>query len=113
MTTVISRPLSRTLVAAALALVGTAASFGATTSTAQAASAYSAKLAAPLSEARQEILSGAVWKCSGDSCTGTDNGSAPVNNCARVAKKFGRVASFNSPRGELSAEQLERCNSKV
>jgi hypothetical protein len=113
MTTVISRPLSRTLFAAALAISGTLASFGATTSTAQAAGLYSAKLAAPVSEARQEILSGAVWKCQGDNCTGTDNGSAPVNNCARVAKKFGRVASFASPRGELSAEQLERCNAKI
>lgn len=109
MTTVISRPLSRTLFAAALAIAGTLASFGVTTS-AQAAGVYSAKLAAPLTEARREILSGAVWKCQGDSCTGTDNGSSPVNNCARLVRKFGRVTSFASPRGELSAEQLERCN---
>jgi hypothetical protein len=113
MTTVISRPLSRTLFAAALAIVGTVVSFSATTSAAQAAGAYSARLAAPLAEARQEILSGAVWKCQAETCTGTDNGSSPANNCARVAKTFGRVASFASPRGELSAEQLERCNAKV
>jgi hypothetical protein len=113
MTTVISRPLSRTLVAAALALVGTAASFGATTSPAQAAGAYSAKLAAPLSEVRREMLAGALWKCQGDTCTGTDNGSAPVNNCARVAKTFGKVTSFATPRGELTAEQLERCNARA
>jgi hypothetical protein len=113
MTTVISRPLSRSLFAAALAIAGTVTSFSATTSVAQAAGAYSAKLAAPLAEARQEILNGAVWKCQGDSCTGTDNGSSPINNCARVARKFGRVASFASPRGELPAEQLERCNAKA
>lgn len=113
MTTVISRPLSRTIVAAALALVGTAASFGATTTTAQAAGAYSAKLEAPVSEVRREMLAGALWKCQGDSCTGTDNGSAPVNNCARVAKTFGKVTSFATPRGELTAEQLEKCNSRA
>lgn len=113
MTTVISRPLSRTIVAAALAIVGTAASFGATTTTAQAAGAYSAKLEAPLAEARREMLAGAAWRCAGDSCTGTDNGSAPVNNCARVAKTFGKVVSFATPRGELTAEQLEKCNSRA
>jgi hypothetical protein len=113
MTTVISRPLSRTLFAAALAVTGTIASFGATTTTAQAAGAYTAKLEAPLSEQRREVLAGSAWRCAGDTCTGTDNGSAPVNNCARVARTFGKVTSFATPRGELSAEQLEKCNAKA
>jgi hypothetical protein len=30
--------------------------------------------------------------------------------CGKVARKFGPVARFASPQGELSTEQLARCN---
>ena len=113
MTTAFQQPLSRTLFVAALAIAGTIASFGATTTTAQAAAGYTARLAAPLEAPRSDVLGSALWKCAGDACSAAREDSSPTASCARVARNFGRVAAFTSPRGELSAEQLERCNARA
>ena len=107
------QPLSRTLLAAGLAIVGTIASFGATTTPAYAGGGYSAKLAAPVAAARQEVLGSALWKCAGDACRAPGDTSSPAASCARVVKTFGKVASFASSKGELSAEQLDKCNAKA
>jgi hypothetical protein len=113
MTTITQRPLSRTVLAAGLALVGTLAGFSATTSPAQAGGIYRATLAAPITDARQAVLGSALWRCEGASCrTGSDD-SSPVNSCARVARTFGQVASFATARGEFTAEQLTRCNART
>jgi hypothetical protein len=113
MITANQRPLSRTLIAAAIAVAGTVASFAATTAPARAGGLYRATLAAPVTEAREEILGTALWRCEGSSCrTGSDD-SSPVNSCTRVAREFGPVASFTTARGEFTPEQLERCNSRV
>lgn len=69
-----------------------------------------AALAAPLAEPRQEIISGVLWKCAGGQCTAASEGSRPLLVCQRVAKTFGQVARFSSPAGELSSEELSRCN---
>jgi hypothetical protein len=71
---------------------------------------YSAELAQPLAEPRQEILSGVVWKCAGSTCTGSKSGSRAVIVCGRLAGKMGAVTRFADAEGELDAESLARCN---
>lgn len=111
MTIVFQRPLSRTLVAAGLAIVGTIATFATTASPVQAKSAgYTAKLSASLEAPARKVVNGVVWNCEGDQCSGPVDGAAPVNTCASVVRTFGQVASFATPKGELSADKLTRCN---
>jgi hypothetical protein len=69
-----------------------------------------AALAAPLASPRQEIVSGVLWKCAGEHCAAPTDGSRPLLVCQRVAKTFGPVARFATPTGELSSEELSRCN---
>jgi hypothetical protein len=73
---------------------------------------YVVTLAAPLAEPRQDVLDGALWKCAGDRCSAAAEGSRPVLVCGRVARKFGEVARFTAPDGDLAPEALERCNTK-
>lgn len=113
MTTATLQPLSRTLLAAGLAIVGTIASFGATTTPAYAGGGYSAKLAAPVDGARKEVLGGALWKCEGGACRAVADTSSPAASCARVVKTFGKVASFATSKGEFSPAQLDKCNAKA
>lgn len=112
MTLALNRTIPRTMIAGVLAVVGTFASFTATTTSAQAQSArtYSATLAAKLDAPKRVVLNGAVWKCTEDQCIGGVDGSSPANVCTRVVKEFGAVTQFVSPKGELSADKLERCN---
>lgn len=111
MFTATQNPLSRTLLAAGLAIAGTIASFAVTTSPAHAATGgYSVSLAAPLEAPRQEIINGVLWRCEGSSCVAAADGSSPANACARVVKKFGAVASFAAGGRELAADKLQRCN---
>jgi hypothetical protein len=111
MSTNFSQQLSRSLLAAGLALAGTVLGFSATTTPAHAGAAgYSAKLATALEAPKSKILNGVEWKCAGDSCRGPIDGAAPRNVCAKVVKNFGQLASFAGPKGEFSAEDLQRCN---
>lgn len=112
MTPAIPRQLPRVLITAALAFLGTAATFAAAAGPAQASptGAYSVSLATPLASAKREIIDGAVWRCEGDRCSAPADGARAVVVCGKVARKFGPVARFASPQGELSAEQLARCN---
>ncbi len=113
MTTALQRPLSRTLLAAALAMTGTFASFTATTTPAEAGGIYRATLAAPLAAPREAVLGSALWRCEGVNCRAGSEDSAPASSCARVAREFGALASFTSTRGEFTAEQLARCNTRA
>lgn len=90
--------------AAGIALVGTQAQ------AAPRAGAYAVSLTTPLTAPKQEIIGGVLWKCAGQSCSAPAEGSRPVMVCERVVKKFGQVARFTSPLGELSPEELTRCN---
>jgi hypothetical protein len=71
---------------------------------------YVAALATPLAAPRQEIVDGVLWKCAAERCAAPSEGSRPVLVCQRVAKAFGAVARFTTPSGELSSEELSRCN---
>lgn len=105
-------PFTRSLIVGLIAVVGTVASFAVTASPAQAqtSAAYTAKLATALEAPVRKVVNGAVWNCTGDSCTGRSDGSAAVNTCARVVQAFGPVTLFATPKGELSADKLARCN---
>ncbi|WP_296677098.1 hypothetical protein [Novosphingobium sp.] len=104
-------PLPRMLFAAGLAMAGTIASFGATVSPAKAGTnAYSATLVSGLEAPAKKVVNGVLWKCAGDACVGPVDGSRAVNTCRQVVKTFGAVTKFATPKGELSAEDLQHCN---
>ena len=107
------QPFSRTLLAASLALVATIASFGVTTSPAHAQGASRgnvASLATKLDGVRRVIINETLWSCAGDQCSAQTDGSRPATSCARLVKKIGPVTRFATASGELSAEDLQRCN---
>jgi len=111
MTNAFSQSLSRSLLVAGLALAGTVLSFSATTTPAHAGTtSYSAKLSTALEAPKSKILNGVEWKCAGDACRGPIDGAAPRNVCVKVVKSFGQLSSFTGPKGEFSAEDLQRCN---
>jgi hypothetical protein len=111
MTTAISRQLPRTLLTAGLALIGTVLSFSATATPAFAqASGYKAVLSTALEAPTKKVVNGAMWKCEGSACSGKDDGSRAITTCVKVVKAFGPVSAFVSPKGELSADELQRCN---
>jgi hypothetical protein len=112
MTLALTRTFPRTLIAGAIAVVGTITSFTATTTPVQAQTArgYSATLATKLDAPKRVVLNGAVWNCKETACSGTIDGSAPVNVCTRVAKEFGPVTQFVTPKGDLAADKLAKCN---
>jgi len=111
MSTITTQQLSRSLLAAGLALAGTVLSFSVTATPAQAAAAgYKAKLTTALEAPKSKVLNGVIWSCEGDACRGAVDGSAPRNICIKIAKNFGPLAAFTGPKGEFSAEDLQRCN---
>lgn len=114
MTNAFQRAFPRTLVAASLAVAATIATFGMTTSQAHAqapaAKAYTASLATALDTPQREVINGVLWNCAGDSCKGPVDGGRAGKTCASVAKKFGPLTRFATPKGELTAEELQRCN---
>ena len=113
MTASLPRSLN-SLAFAALAILGTAASFGVTTAPAYAAPAtvsfYEAQLATPADARRTEIQNGVVWKCAGADCRGNEGGSRPEVVCARLVRKVGPLAGFAVKGEALDADALARCN---
>ena len=97
------------LVAAKLALLATLASHQPALAGPRDGSSVVALVKA-LDAPRQAIVGGVLWKCAGTGCTAPAEGSRPVLVCQRVAKVFGPIARFASPAGELSNEDLARCN---
>jgi hypothetical protein len=71
---------------------------------------YGAALTRPLAAPRQEVLSGLLWKCAGAQCAAPADGSRAVVVCQRVVRAFGPVSRFTLPGGELSGDELTRCN---
>jgi len=94
----------------ALALAGSVLALSPANAVAAGAAGYSARLTAPLSAPRTEIVGDVLWKCAGDRCLAADAGSRPVVMCQRIARKFGEVAEFHSAMGDLKTEELAKCN---
>ena len=112
MTIALTRTFPRTLIAGALAVVGTFASFTATTTpaSAQTVRGYTATLANKLEAPKRSVLNGAIWSCKEQTCSGGDGGSSAVNTCIRVVKEFGPLSQFVTPKGDLAADKLAKCN---
>lgn len=98
---------------AVLALVGTAASFAVTATPARAEGAtgyYSVTLAAPVAKPAKLMLGDVLWNCAGDTCSAGQDSARPVVVCTKLAAKVGQVSRFATPKGELAAEDIARCN---
>lgn len=103
--------VSRLFLAAGLALAGTVASFGVTIAPAHAGMpTYAATLASSVETPAKKVVNGVLWKCTGDACVGAVDGARAVNTCRQVVKTFGPVTRFATPKGDLGAEDLQRCN---
>lgn len=103
----------RSTMIAAVALMGSVATFGVTASPVHAAEAYyTAKLAAPVTGQQRAVLGDTLWTCSGDSCSAPRDTSRPQITCERLARKFGDVTAFTTPKGDLEADKLATCNKK-
>ena len=101
------RSASQLLVFAAVAFAAAAPGLA----SAQGASAgYSATLAAPAPAAKKAVINGVVWRCEGDACAAPLDGARPAIACGKMVRAFGAVTRFASPKGDLSAEDLARCN---
>lgn len=92
---------SLTLSGFALALAGPAL----------AGTAFVASLEQPKEERVEFIANKAIWVCEGEVCSAElDRRKPTVRSCKEVAEEIGRLAAFASERGELSEDQLQRCN---
>ena len=96
----------------AAAFVGTALSFGATTTPVHAATGafYEVQLAAPVDGAKTTVISDVAFRCDGATCRGSQGTSRAEVVCARLARKVGEVASFTAKGESLDAEGLAKCN---
>ena len=113
MTTLVSPALSRQLLAAGLALASTIASFALTVAPVHAQApvqrGYAATLSTALVSPANKVLGDVVWDCAGTTCSGPADAPA-ASACAQVAKSFGHVAEFMTPKGAFNAAALKRCN---
>jgi hypothetical protein len=103
----------RQLFPAVLALVATAGSFALTAAPVRAADAnayYSVTLAAPVAKPAKLMLGDVLWDCSGAACSAAQDTARPVVICAKLAAKVGQISHFATPKGELAAEDMARCN---
>jgi hypothetical protein len=69
----------------------------------------SAKLATPVAEKAQVIANSVVWTCEGDTCTAQLTRALTARVCGELAKEVGQVTAM----GDLSAEDLARCNQRA
>ncbi len=93
------------LLVAAAALSGPAAQ-------AQTSAAYRATMAAPVARDGPVKALATGWNCAGATCTGPAiNGRfGEPRACREIAKAAGAVTAFAGPRGEMSADDLAKCN---
>ncbi len=59
------------------------------------------------------VLRDTVWKCDGGACAGSKSSSRPAIVCAVLAREVGRLNSFSAEGRPLSAEELEKCNTRA
>ena len=103
----------RQLFPALLALVGTVTTFAVTATPAHAADAnayYTVTLAAPVAKPAKLMLGDVLWNCSGAACSAGQDAARPVLICTKLAAKVGTISRFATPKGELAAEDMARCN---
>lgn len=101
----------RRLLPAVLAFAGSLTAFAVTAPPVRAAEGYyMATLATPVASPLRSIEGGIMWSCTGASCAAPRDTSRPAIVCARLAMKHGAVIRFATPKGELDADDLAKCN---
>lgn len=92
---------STILLAAATALLGAAAP-----------APIRVTLAAPVAKDGAVKALATTWTCTGTACTGPEiNGRfGDARGCREIAKAAGMVAAYTTAKGELSADDLAKCN---
>lgn len=74
----------------------------------------SAEVAVEWSHGRRDkiIVGDTIWRCDGDTCRGrvVDTPLLKLRSCRAIARFAGRVTRYASASGELSADDLARCN---
>lgn len=58
------------------------------------------------------VSDGVLWRCDGTTCVAYvhNHPATFFRACYRLARKIGTVASFETPAGAMSQEDLDRCN---
>lgn len=82
---------------------------------AEPASAYTARLAAPLAgSADLKVMGSVPFRCEGDLCTATRSGTArSLDVCINLARRVGRVTTFERRGRALSDKMVESCNTRA
>jgi hypothetical protein len=71
---------------------------------------FTIRLEAPAAQSRVIALN-TLWNCEGQTCQARPNHAATVRSCRRfVAESGARVLAYGPEGGELSADELARCN---
>ena len=73
-----------------------------------------ATLTRPVVAPTEQTISGAVWRCWAEACTGAAprkvNLAGPVRQCRKVATALGPVSSFRAGQLTLTQGQIRACN---
>lgn len=79
---------------------------------AQTPAAIRVTMATPVAKDGSVRAMATTWTCVGTVCTGPEiNGRfGEPRACREVAKAVGAVTAYARPRGELSADELAKCN---
>ncbi len=72
---------------------------------------FTARLEAPLAAGVRVIAQNTVWSCDGDTCRSRPSHGASVHACRQFVRESGaRVLAYGPEGGELTADELARCN---
>lgn len=83
------------------------------TGAAYAGDVFTVKLEGAAAE-RQVIASNTVWICEGDTCRARPNHAASVRACRQFVRETGaRVVAYGPEGGELTADEIARCNGET
>jgi hypothetical protein len=74
---------------------------------------FTAKFEAPVAETRV-IAQSTLWSCDGDTCRARPNHASTVRACRQLAHEAdARVVSYGPEGGELTADEIARCNGET
>lgn len=72
---------------------------------------FTIKIETPVAETTRYIASNTVWTCEGDTCRARPTHASSVRACRQFVRESGaRVISYGPEGGELTADEIARCN---
>lgn len=75
---------------------------------------FTVKLEAPVAEQTRIIAQNTIWNCEGDTCLARPSHAASVRACRQFVRESGaRVSAYGPAGAELSAAEIDRCNSEA